>query len=860
MLNMKMLVEENTCNTIQTADIQGIKHKPQHSHINYKNNLKMLQHSSSTVMPSRFCSSASVFIMLLLQMVLLSSLCSFSLAATSYSRRALPSDIEEFVPRFKYAQNLLDNVTHLEGSSYQINCGALGLPEPNITWYKNQQRLLKKNKWSLNLSQLQLEDSAIYTCKVCNYLGCVEHATNLKVESSTALSSNTSRDQEEHEEEYEVVDYNDEEELPNQETSKSDSPNEQQANDFPPYFKNPKDMSQFFSKPSGSSIILSCPAMGMPKPNITWSRNETDIVRNIIRFKKTRWSILMDDLVPEDSGSYTCKVCNYLGCIKHTTVLLITDRVNHKPIIKEAPKNLTLPVGGSGEMRCQYLSDLTSKKAWAFNPCNRTGCSNNRTVISKSNDLFYKFTNVTMDMEGIYTCIEMNSLGSSTVSAYLRVVNSSMIEPGHTVTKIMRSQAMWVSIIGTFVLLLLLVSTIFIFYVLRKLKHEKLLKQRIETVHQWTKKVIIYKPANGDSSGSMDTMIMPVVKIEKQRTTVLQSSNSEPAPFNEYEFPLDSNWEIPRNQLLLGATLGEGAFGRVVMAQVNNSIVAVKMVKEGHTDDDIASLVREMEVMKIIGKHINIINLLGCCSQSGPLYVIVEFAPHGNLKDFLQKNRPLKEYAEPSPNQQQPQHILTEKHLTSFAFQIARGMEYLASRRCIHRDLAARNVLVSDDYVMKIADFGLARDIQDTDYYRKNTNGRLPIKWMAPESLQDKFYDSQSDVWSYGILLWEIMTFGAQPYPTIMSAEELYNYLMSGQRMEKPSKCSLNIYMLMRQCWHFDASARPTFSEIVENLDKMLLANEDYLDVAVANLDTPPSSSDEEDESEDTESLRFYYK
>lgn len=632
---------------------------------------------------------------------------------------------------------------------------------------------------------------------------------------------------------------------------------ESELTDFAPRFKNSKYLPNIHSKPSGSYIQLSCPAIGRPMPNITWTRNDTKILRHMGRVRKVKWVIHMEDLVPEDSGIYKCRICNYLGCIEHETKLIISDRVNHKPIILKAPMNLTLPLNASGHMECVYLSDLHSKKTWTFTPCNKTSCSLNTTFLKNVEDVdILNFTNVMPENEGWYTCIEMNGLGQSHSSAYLRVQDPSI----RAVVKSMHGYEIW-GIVAVMVLLAL-VCIIFFVYVLRKVKHEKLLKQRIETVHQWTKKVIIYKPPSGDSSGSMDTMIMPVVKIEKQRTTVLQSSNSEPAPFNEYEFPLDSNWEIPRSQLILGATLGEGAFGRVVMAEVNNSIVAVKMVKEGHTDDDIASLVREMEVMKIIGKHINIINLLGCCSQSGPLYVIVEFAPHGNLKDFLNKNRPLaagtlKDYGDQQHQLPLPKHHLTEKHLISFAFQIARGMEYLASRRCIHRDLAARNVLVSDDYVMKIADFGLARDIQDTDYYRKNTNGRLPIKWMAPESLQDKFYDSQSDVWSYGILLWEIMTFGAQPYPTIMSAEELYSYLMSGQRMEKPSKCSLNIYMLMRQCWHFDASARPTFAEIVENLDKLLLANEDYLDVAVANLETPPSSSDDES---DVESLRYHYK
>ncbi|XP_017067267.2 fibroblast growth factor receptor homolog 1 [Drosophila eugracilis] len=621
-----------------------------------------------------------------------------------------------------------------------------------------------------------------------------------------------------------------------------------------PYWRYPKRMRFLETRPSGTLLTLVCHALGNPEPNITWYRNDTvDWIRGYGTVKRNRWSLTMEDLVPGDCGKYSCKACNSLGCVRHDTQVIVSDRVNHRPILTTPPKNLSLVINENGTMKCEYLSDLTSTKAWMFVPCKGIhNCSNTRRIVAEELDQL-DFVNVTMDQEGWYTCVESNSLGHSNSSAYLEVLRTKHVPEINVASGPLHSNY-FVYIFVFCGIIFIIMTMLFVFYALRKMKHEKVLKQRIETVHQWTKKVIIFKPeGGGDSSGSMDTMIMPVVRIQKQRTTVLQNGN-EPAPFNEYEFPLDSNWELPRNHLVLGATLGEGAFGRVVMAEVNNAIVAVKMVKEGHTDDDIASLVREMEVMKIIGRHINIINLLGCCSQSGPLYVIVEYAPHGNLKDFLYKNRPFgrdldRDSSQPPPSP--PAYMITEKDLIKFAHQIARGMDYLASRRCIHRDLAARNVLVSDDLVLKIADFGLARDIQSTDYYRKNTNGRLPIKWMAPESLQEKFYDSKSDVWSYGILLWEIMTYGQQPYPTIMSAEELYTYLMSGQRMEKPAKCSMNIYILMRQCWHFNADDRPPFTEIVEYMDKLLQTKEDYLDVDIANLDTPPSTSDEEEEETD---------
>ncbi|KAI9531964.1 Fibroblast growth factor receptor 4 [Dissostichus eleginoides] len=145
---------------------------------------------------------------------------------------------------------------------------------------------------------------------------------------------------------------------------------------------------------------------------------------------------------------------------------------------------------------------------------------------------------------------------------------------------------------------------------------------------------------------------------------------------------------------------------------------------------------------------------------------------------------------------------------------------------CIHRDLAARNVLVTEDNVMKIADFGLARGVHQIDYYKKTTNGRLPVKWMAPEALFDRVYTHQSDVWSFGVLMWEIFTLGGSPYPGI-PVEELFKLLKEGHRMDKPSNCTHELYMMMRECWHAVPTQRPTFKQLVEELDKVLLSISD---------------------------------
>ncbi|XP_057632117.1 vascular endothelial growth factor receptor 3 isoform X2 [Chionomys nivalis] len=326
-----------------------------------------------------------------------------------------------------------------------------------------------------------------------------------------------------------------------------------------------------------------------------------------------------------------------------------------------------------------------------------------------------------------------------------------------------------------------------------------------------------------------------------------------------------------------GRVLGHGAFGKVVEASafgINKGsscdTVAVKMLKDGATASEHRALMSELKILIHIGNHLNVVNLLGACTKpNGPLMVIVEFCKYGNLSNFLRAKRDaFSPYAEKSPEQrrrframvegakadrrrpgssdralltrllmgkggarraplvQEAEDLwlspLTMEDLVCYSFQVARGMEFLASRKCIHRDLAARNILLSESDIVKICDFGLARDIyKDPDYVRKGS-ARLPLKWMAPESIFDKVYTTQSDVWSFGVLLWEIFSLGASPYPGVQINEEFCQRLKDGTRMRAPELATPAIRHIMQSCWSGDPKARPAFSELVEILGDLL--------------------------------------
>ncbi|XP_077360523.1 platelet-derived growth factor receptor beta-like isoform X2 [Festucalex cinctus] len=328
------------------------------------------------------------------------------------------------------------------------------------------------------------------------------------------------------------------------------------------------------------------------------------------------------------------------------------------------------------------------------------------------------------------------------------------------------------------------------------------------------------------------------------------------------QLPYSVSWEIPRDKIELGEVLGSGAFGRVVEAEVSGLLqdqkttrVAVKMVKSNSAA--CRSLLSELKVLCHLGPHVNIVNLLGACTSGGPIYVITEFCCHGDLANYLRRhkhtfvhsNAHTKREADGGYMDMSKQEggaivsdnentvsdqlealspllsdstVLGVSDLHSFSFQVASAMNFLSSRNCVHRDLAARNVLVCEERLVKVGDFGLARDLlKDQDYVAQGRS-LLPLKWMSPESIFQSVYSSQSDVWSYGVLLWEIFSLGESPYSDLPMTHQFYTALKRGHRLPQPQHANSNIYNLMQACWSEHPGSRPLFSSLVASLDAML--------------------------------------
>ncbi|XP_041846373.1 vascular endothelial growth factor receptor 3 [Melanotaenia boesemani] len=533
----------------------------------------------------------------------------------------------------------------------------------------------------------------------------------------------------------------------------------------------------------------------------------------------------------QDEGHYVCKTQSRRSGEKQCLFRYISVKALEAPRYKRSLTNQTVNVTESLRMECDVEGRPLPRLSWFKD--NQPLHQMSGIQLQDSNRTL-SIQRVREEDAGLYTCTACNKRGCVNSSAAVRVVGSSD-----------KANVEIVILIGT--------GVIAVFF--------------------WALLILIFCNVKRVNPADIKTGYLSIIMDPGE---VPLDEQCEYLPYDS------SQWEISRDRLRLGKVLGHGAFGKVMEASIysinkSNSLntVAVKMLKDGATASEHKALMSELKILIHIGNHLNVVNLLGACTKTnGPLMVIVEYCKYGNLSNFLRAKREFfLPYRDRSPKTQSqvrrmieagqmdqrarqpppasssplssPQASskatnqspavenmedlwktpLTIEDLICYSFQVARGMEFLASRKCIHRDLAARNILLSEDNIVKICDFGLARDIyKDPDYVRKG-NARLPLKWMAPESIFDKVYTSQSDVWSFGVLLWEIFSLGASPYPGVQIDEDFCKRLKDGVRMRAPETASPEIYGIMLACWQGEPKERPTFPALVQILGDLLQDN-----------------------------------
>ncbi|XP_069077680.1 fibroblast growth factor receptor homolog 1-like [Pleurodeles waltl] len=284
---------------------------------------------------------------------------------------------------------------------------------------------------------------------------------------------------------------------------------------------------------------------------------------------------------------------------------------------------------------------------------------------------------------------------------------------------------------------------------------------------------------------------------------------------------LQSHLHIVQDMTML-EMIKDGKHGRFYRARLNHGsckghkLVTCKVFREGVSTHRLES---EALILRKVGYHKHILQLLDCNTSLEPYMLILENVSHGTLKHFVHANR--------------SQLINSENlqtQLTIAAYHLALAMEHIASRMVLHRDLALRNIVVSSfPYECKLTEFGLARDLSNNQSTSKDLKFEVPLRWYPPEYFRDRTYYFPSEVWSFGILLWELETLGCSPYPELESPEEVVLFVCSGQMMTKPNGCREDIFKIMEQCWADRPCERPTFGAIAKSLEGMVGEDADYL-------------------------------
>ncbi|XP_068685513.1 uncharacterized protein [Montipora foliosa] len=625
------------------------------------------------------------------------------------------------------------------------------------------------------------------------------------------------------------------------------------------------------------NVTLFCNASGTPPPSVMW----THVSTGRTRYSET-W--LITDIQVSDLGEYRCdannsngrandsvtiqfeggnckekcndeKKCRYFG-----EYLCLCERGRKGAMCKDN-ENLALSIKAGFEFRNEIFKleyeDLENQMTETFvdkiegaiaEELNGSGLTH--VIVS------------TLRKGSVIADVELNfdvEVGESEVDALLREVTEDGKLGEFEVSKVVvgtvipeppsepdKNEFIYAVVIGVSVLVL--VSVVASLIIIRRRKRQQRKDRRTEERHGAVKGSLVVTNIGAEVETDTDYSNINTVSqphyMELRKVTDSQRRMSETSFYSEmHEYsslhPGTRSWEVSRQSVIIDKVIGQGSFGQVAQGRASQLpwmegtiTVAIKMLKANAQEMEKKDLMSELEVMKTLKPHPHVIKLLGCVTISDPILVIIEYVPFGDLLGYLRKSRGLNDTYFKDPDVK-PETNLSSLQLMKISWQIADGMSYLSSRNIIHRDLAARNVLVGEGETCKVTDFGMARDVHVESVYEKKSKGRIPVKWTAFEALMYGRYTSKSDVWSFGVVLYEIFTIGGSPYPRI-NGRKIMELLNEGYRMPKPNHVAETLYQLMLNCWQQEPHDRPTFEQLrrelklMENQHKRLINMKDY--------------------------------
>ncbi|KAM9820958.1 neurotrophic tyrosine kinase, receptor, type 2b [Neosynchiropus ocellatus] len=579
----------------------------------------------------------------------------------------------------------------------------------------------------------------------------------------------------------------------------------------------------------GSDVKAECRASGSPSPEILWNL-EMLSTHFEIDSSDSMSRLTLSGLSPEDNGRVIiCSAENMVGQTEATLQLNILFAPTIQQLLEPMRNHFwCIPFSMTGnprpEMQWYHENKLLEEQDYIH------------TLIHESTESEYHgcltLVNPTHIHNGVYRLVIKNEYGRDEKKVSARFIDPPYNHTGHApFTPIDDSVAVYV-VVG--IAGVALTGCVLMVIILKYGRNSKFgLKGSSSVISNDDDSASpLHHVSNGNNTPSFSEMGPDAVIIGMTKIPVIEN----PQYFRNSGSMLKSDTfvqHIKRHNIVLKRELGEGAFGKVFLAECYNLTpdqeklhVAVKTLKEA-SESGRADFYREAELLTNL-QHEHIVTFYGVCVESDPLIMVFEYMKHGDLNKFLRSHGP--DAVLMADGQHSILVELTQSQMLHIAQQIAAGMVYLASQHFVHRDLATRNCLVGENLLVKIGDFGMSRDVYSTDYYRVGGHTMLPIRWMPPESIMYRRFTTESDVWSLGVVLWEIFTYGKQPWYQL-SNNEVIECITQGRVLQRPRTCPKEVYDLMLGCWQREPYMRLNIKEIHSMLQSLAKASPVYLDI-----------------------------